>query len=134
MSATAWKRWGLVLAGIVAVTALVYVFGRPDAYTPFLVLGLGLVSFAAFYFRANPNVTFWKVVYIMGFSCWVELAWIAAQVALIAETPVGAYILAIPVWPRLAFSFLPGYVGGAFLGYWIGKRRGYAPPMISWAM
>ena len=114
---------------MVAITAYLYLEGSASWYTPLVLAALLAALAAGYWFRVRPNVTVWKFVYVMGFACWIEVAFVFGQVALGTIFPgFHAFILAIPDLPRFGMTLIPGYVVGAFVGYLVGKRRDYRPP------
>ena len=81
---------------MVAITAFLYLEGWAAWYAwPVLVL-LVAASMGGYWFRLRPNVTVWRLMYIMGFACWMELAWIFGWVVVMAVTPQGPYVLSKP--------------------------------------
>ena len=120
----------VAIAFMLAITALFYNEGRTGWYAwPILVIAVA-ASVGGYWFRVRPNVAVWRAAYIVGFARWVELAWIFGWVILMAATPLGPYVLTIPALPRFALQLIAGYVIGAFVGDYIGRRRNYTPPNL----
>jgi hypothetical protein len=64
----------------------------------------------------------------MGFACWIDLAWVFGLVGLIIAFPsLGTFLMVIPVLPRFFFELILGFIVGAFVGDYVGRRRGYGP-------
>ena len=111
-----------------AITVYLYLEGSATWYTPLVLAFLLSALFAGYWFRVRPNNTVWKAAYIMGFSCWIGLAYIFGQIALGTVMPgLHAFTLAIPELPRFVITLIPGFVLGGFIGYFVGKRRNYRP-------
>ena len=116
---------------MVVITAYLYLDGSATWYTPLVLASLLAALAAGYWFRVKPNVTVWKVVYIMGFACWIEVAFVFGQVALGTAIPsFHAFLLAIPDLPRFVLTLIPGYLVGAFTGYFVGRHRDYRPPAL----
>ena len=124
------RRFRQMIVAVVAmliITAFLYFEGWAAWYAwPVLAL-LVAASAAGYWFRVRPNITVWRIVYIMGFACWVELAWVFGWVVVMAVTPLGRYVLSIPEGPRFVLLLVVGFVIGAFVGDHVGRRRNFMP-------
>ena len=118
------------IVAMIAITAFLYFEGWAAWYAWPILVFLVAASAGGYWFRVRPNVTVWRVAYIMGFACWIELAWVFGWVVIMAATPLGPYVLLIPEAPRFVLQLVAGFVIGAFVGDYIGKRRNYVPPNL----
>ena len=121
------KQLLAAIAAMVVVTAFLYFEGWAAWYTWPIFALLVAASLGGYWFRVRPNVTVWRIAYIMGFACWVELAWVFGWIVIMAVTPLGPYILALPDGPRFVLQLVIGFVIGAFVGDYVGRRRMYLP-------
>lgn len=124
------KQILVAIVAMIAITAFLYLEGWAAWYAwPILVL-LVVASVGGYWFRVRPNVRVWRIAYVMGFACWIELAWALGWVGIMTVTPLGPYLLAIPIGPRFVLQLVAGYVIGAFVGDYVGRRRNYLPPNL----
>ena len=121
------NRMLIAILVMIGLTGLLYFEGWAAWYAwPILAL-LVLASVGGYWFRVRPNVKVWRIAYIMGFACWIELAWVFGWVIIMAVTPLGPYILEIPDGPRFVLQLVVGFAIGALVGDYIGRRRDYLP-------
>jgi hypothetical protein len=90
-----------------------------------MALSFVLLGFA-YYIRVRSNLKVNRVLYVLlGISPIGFLLMIA-----IVVSGLGHFMTAnLGVWPSLTMTFMVPYTIGAFIGDWIGKKRGYQLPL-----